>query len=249
MERARAALVALVAWAVGSVAAAQPAPCGAAPTAPSFRAPDWADELEGHAAPSESEARARVQRWEAAVRASRRDDPESGESLRQLAEAQRFVYRATDDRSVLEDAIRTYARVIRDYPQHPKTDLVLFRLAWGLEQMQQLDRARQVYHRLIRVYPSSPYVAVAYLSFAEHYWREGDLQAAQQFYQRAASMDAGSVGAYARYMEAWCHHRSGRPAQARSSVSAAREQLRESASATARALARAIERDACALAP
>jgi tetratricopeptide (TPR) repeat protein len=127
-------------------------------------------------------------------------------------------------------------------------DLILFRLAWGLDEMQQQQRARQVYHRLIRGHPRSPYVAESYVRFGDYYWRQGDLSAARQFYETAATMDAGDASAYARYMAAWCHHRLGDRAQARQSVNTARALLAQAASGTARALAAALERDACTLA-
>ncbi len=104
-----------------------------------------------------------------------------------------------------EEAIRTYARLVRDYPNYGRMDEVLFSLAFGLEEMRQYQRARQVYHRLIKGYPQSRFIPHAYLSFAEFYFGEGDMRAAQQFYNKVTEIppDRNPVYGYALYKQAW----------------------------------------------
>lgn len=104
-----------------------------------------------------------------------------------------------------QEAIRTYARLVRDYPNYRNMDQVLFSLAFGLEEMRQFERARQVYHRLIKGYPQSQYIPHAYLSFAEYYFGEGDMRAAQQFYNKVTEIppDRNPVYGYALYKQAW----------------------------------------------
>lgn len=104
-----------------------------------------------------------------------------------------------------EEAIRTYARLVRDYPNYGRMDEVLFSLAFGLEEMRQFQRARQVYHRLIKGFPQSRFIPHAYLSFAEYYFGEGDMQAAQQFYNKVTEIppDRNPVYGYALYKQAW----------------------------------------------
>lgn len=104
-----------------------------------------------------------------------------------------------------EDAIRTYARLVRDYPNYNRMDEVLFSLAFGLEEMRQFDRARQVYHRLIKGYPQSRFIPHAYLSFGEYYFGEGDMRAAQQFYSKVTEIpvERNPVYGYALYKQAW----------------------------------------------
>ncbi|MFK7992151.1 MAG: tetratricopeptide repeat protein [Sandaracinaceae bacterium] len=104
-----------------------------------------------------------------------------------------------------QEAIRTYARLVRDYPNYRDMDRVLFSLAFGLEEMRQFQRARQVYHRLIKGYPQSQYIPHAYLSFAEYYFGEGDMRAAQQFYSKVTEIPAerNPVYGYALYKQAW----------------------------------------------
>ncbi|HJL19194.1 MAG TPA: tetratricopeptide repeat protein [Sandaracinaceae bacterium LLY-WYZ-13_1] len=104
-----------------------------------------------------------------------------------------------------QEAIRTYARLVRDYPNYRDMDRVLFSLAFGLEEMRQFQRARQVYHRLIKGYPQSQYIPHAYLSFAEYYFGEGDMRAAQQFYSKVTEIppERNPVYGYALYKQAW----------------------------------------------
>lgn len=219
------------------------------PSAPTFEAPSWVDVRDGRATPSADESRARIARWESAIRVTRADDPAGGNALLQLAEAYRDLHRATQDPNALQESVRTYARLIRDFSQHEKMDLALYRLASVLQDMNQAQRARQVYHRLIAGYPSSAYVAFAYLDFAEHYFHERDFRAAQLFYARAAEQAQGVVQAYAWYMEAWSHHERAEVGPAARSLAAARAALPTAQTPVGRMLAAALERDRCALAP
>lgn len=104
-----------------------------------------------------------------------------------------------------QEAIRTYARLVRDFPNYRRMDEVLFSLAFGLEEARQFDRARQVYHRLIKGYPQSRFIPHAFLSFGEYYFGEGDMRAAQQFYNKVTEIpaDRNPVYGYALYKQAW----------------------------------------------
>jgi tetratricopeptide (TPR) repeat protein len=104
-----------------------------------------------------------------------------------------------------ESAIRTYARLVQDYPNYGRMDEVLFSLAFGLEEMRQFDRARQVYMRLIKGHPDSRFVPYAWLSFAEYYFGEGDMGAARQFYSKVLEYppEQNPVYGFALYKQAW----------------------------------------------
>lgn len=104
-----------------------------------------------------------------------------------------------------ENAIRTYARLVQDYPNYGRMDEVLFSLAFGLEEMRQFDRARQVYMRLIKGHPESRFVPYAWLSFAEYYFGEGDMGAARQFYSKVLEYPPAQnpVYGFALYKQAW----------------------------------------------
>ena len=123
--------------------------------------------------------------------------------VRQLQQRQRQMEEQLQN--FRQEAIRTYARLVRDYPNYRNMDQVLFSLAFGLEEMRQFQRARQVYHRLIKGFPQSRFIPHAYLSFAEYYFGEGDMRAAQQFYSKVTEIpaDRNPVYGYALYKQAW----------------------------------------------
>ncbi|MFN9808886.1 MAG: tetratricopeptide repeat protein [Deltaproteobacteria bacterium] len=104
-----------------------------------------------------------------------------------------------------ENAIRTYARLVQDYPSYGRMDEVLFSLAFGLEEMRQFERARQVYMRLIKGHPDSRFVPYAWLSFAEYYFSDGDMNAARQFYSKVLEypQEQNPVYGFALYKQAW----------------------------------------------
>lgn len=131
----------------------------------------------------------------------------NGNRVRQLLRSQNEAKQKLE--RYREDAIRTYARLVQNYPNFRDMDRVLFSLAFGLEEMRQFQRARQVYHRLIKNYPQSNYIPHAYLSFAEYYFGEGeDMRAAQQFYDRVTQIppERNPVYGYALYKQAWAFY-------------------------------------------
>lgn len=108
-------------------------------------------------------------------------------------------------RTARESATQTYARLIRDYPDFPRMDEVLFSLAFALEEARQFDRARDVYRRLIKAHPTSRFVPYAWLSFAEFYFGEGEMSAARQFYSKVLEFPPAQnpVYGFALYKQAW----------------------------------------------
>lgn len=111
-----------------------------------------------------------------------------------------------------EEAIRTYATIVKDHEDFARMDEVLFSLAFGLEELRQYDRARQVYKRMIKNFPQSRFVPHAYLSFAEVYFAgdpdngvEANMKAAMQFYNKVLEFPPAKnpVYGYAKYKSAW----------------------------------------------
>lgn len=125
------------------------------------------------------------------------------EQLQQLQRRRQEAHGHLDE--ARQAAIRTYARLVQNYPNYSRMDEVLFSLAFGLEEMRQFERARQVYFRLIKGFPESRFIPYAYLSFAEYYFGEGQMQEAQQFYTKVTEFppDRNPVYGYALYKQAW----------------------------------------------
>jgi tetratricopeptide (TPR) repeat protein len=109
---------------------------------------------------------------------------------------------------IRQEAIRTYAMLVNDHPDFRRMDEVLFALAFGLEQMGQMPKARQVYHRLIKDYPQSRFIPNAYLSFAEFFFNEGEMKPALQFYDKVTEFppDRNPVYGFALYKQGWAFY-------------------------------------------
>jgi tetratricopeptide (TPR) repeat protein len=107
-----------------------------------------------------------------------------------------------------QEGIRTYAMLVSDHPDFRRMDEVLFALAFGLEQMRQMPKARQVYHRLIKDYPQSRFIPHAYLSFAEFFFNEGEMTPALQFYTKVTEFppNRNPVYGYALYKQGWAFY-------------------------------------------
>lgn len=104
-----------------------------------------------------------------------------------------------------DSAIRAYARLVSEFPDHPTLDQVLFSLAYALGEGHHFEQARQVYLRLVRDFPASRFVPHAWLSFAEYYFEQSDMPAARTFYERVLEtpVESNPVYGYARYKLAW----------------------------------------------
>ncbi|QQR88827.1 MAG: tetratricopeptide repeat protein [Myxococcales bacterium] len=107
-----------------------------------------------------------------------------------------------------QEALRKYAILVKEHPDFPRMDEVLFSLGFGLEEMKQFDRAREVYHRLIKNFPKSRFIPNAYLSFAEYYFGESDMSAALKFYKKVNETppERNAVYGYALYKQAWAYY-------------------------------------------
>ena len=127
----------------------------------------------------------------------------NAQNCTQARGSQRTAQAALDESR--QQAIQTYAILVRDHPDYRRMDEVLFSLAFALDELQQRDRARQVYHRLIKGYPQSRFIPNAYLSFAEFFFQDGDMAAAQRFYEKVTEFppEQNRVYGYALYKTAW----------------------------------------------
>jgi len=69
-------------------------------------------------------------------------------------------------------AIDYYTIILRDYPNYPALDEVLYYLAYEYEQANDYKMARSVYYELINKRPDSKYIPNAYLAFGELFFNE-----------------------------------------------------------------------------
>lgn len=106
------------------------------------------------------------------------------------------------------DANATLAMLIRDHPQYPQLDRIMFSLAYGLERVGQTERAQQVYLALAERFPQSRYVPHAYLAFGEYFFNNNLMEDAQAAYQRVIDIgvENNAVYGYAVFKLAWVYY-------------------------------------------
>lgn len=170
----------------------------------------------------------------------------SAPQLFELAETLRDLSIAAQDDAASTEAIRVWATIIQDHPDHPRIDEVLFELAMALARGDQHERARQVFHRLISRHPQSDRVPRAYLAFAVHYLGERDAEAAASFLERATSLlgtPRGIMTLYLQYLELTLTAIQG--GDGTRSIAALRDRARADPSPESAAIAAAIEADWC----
>jgi TolA-binding protein len=109
-----------------------------------------------------------------------------------------------------KQALSNYAVVLKDYPEYPRLDEVLYIMAYNEYQAGKNKEAVQNYSKLIRQYPSSDYVADSYLALGEHYFAANKLPQATKAYGKAYDValerEKPSVYRYAQYKLAWCDY-------------------------------------------
>ncbi len=102
----------------------------------------------------------------------RRDDlkkaknPAAGQAQSQVDASDKVA------KSARKSAIRYYTVVVKDYPNYPALDEVLYYLAYEYEQAGDNKNARRVYLDLINSRPKSKYIPNAYLAFGELFFNE-----------------------------------------------------------------------------
>ncbi|RYZ61321.1 MAG: tetratricopeptide repeat protein, partial [Proteobacteria bacterium] len=87
----------------------------------------------------------------------------------QAAGQQQTQVNASDQvaKNARKNAIKYYTLVVKDYPNYPALDEVLYYLAYEYEQAGDNKNARRVYLDLINSRPKSKYIPNAYLAFGE----------------------------------------------------------------------------------
>lgn len=99
----------------------------------------------------------------------------------------------------------TLAMLIRDHPNYPQLDRIMFSLAYGLDRVGQTERAQQVYLALAERFPTSRYVPHAFLAFGEYFFNNNMMDDAQAAYERvlAFGQENNAVYGYAIFKLAW----------------------------------------------
>ncbi len=109
-----------------------------------------------------------------------------------------------------KQALDNYAYVLKNFPDYPRLDEVLYIMAYNEYQAGKKDPAIKNYSKLIRQYPNSEYVPDSYLALGEHYFGANKLPKATKAYTKAykTGKQAKKPGTYryALYKLAWCDY-------------------------------------------
>lgn len=109
-----------------------------------------------------------------------------------------------------KQALKNYKVVLKDYPEYPRLDEVLYIMAYNEYQAGKKKAGIKNYSKLIRQFPNSEYVADSYLALGEHYFTANDLSRATKAYTKAydkgREINKPITYRYAEYKLAWCDY-------------------------------------------
>ncbi|TSC21502.1 tetratricopeptide repeat protein [Corallococcus sp. Z5C101001] len=107
------------------------------------------------------------------------------------------------------ETMRIYEDILRDYPQYPARDEVLFSLGYNLYELNRREDAVARYEELIRDFPKSQFVPDAYIQLGNHYFENNKLAPAKVNYEKARDSGVPKIYAYATYKLSWCDFNAG----------------------------------------
>jgi cellulose synthase operon protein C len=109
-------------------------------------------------------------------------------------------------------AIKIYQEVVRDYPDAPNRDEVMFYLAQSMWDLQRYKEALAVYKELIATYEKkkSKYIPDSYLAFGEYYFDQSNkdpdmLEKSLMAYKKVAEFEESDIYPYALYKQGWVY--------------------------------------------
>jgi tetratricopeptide (TPR) repeat protein len=107
------------------------------------------------------------------------------------------------------DTMRQYEAILRDFPRYPRTDEVLFSLAYNLHETGKQSEAVKRYNELIKRFPKSQFVPDAYVQLGDHWFEQNNLAKAKANFEKAFESDVPKIHSYALYKLAWCDYNAG----------------------------------------
>lgn len=108
-----------------------------------------------------------------------------------------------------KQALDIYEKIIKEYPDYPRKDEVLFVLGYNLYEMGKKNEGVKYYWELIKKYPNSKYAPDAYLSLGEHFFNNNEVFKAIQAYEKALTFNDPKITVVALYKLAWCDYNLG----------------------------------------
>jgi TolA-binding protein len=112
-------------------------------------------------------------------------------------------------------AMELYDRILENYPDYPRYDLVLYMKAFALLERKEKGRALKLYRRIIDEFPESKFVPDAHFALAEAaFTGRYDYRAALKQYEKVLDYPESELADLALFKSAWCLWRLGRDKQA-----------------------------------
>ncbi|MEW5847311.1 MAG: tetratricopeptide repeat protein [Myxococcota bacterium] len=112
---------------------------------------------------------------------------------------------APEARLLKDQAIRTYRRILQEFPDYPDNDKIRFFVGHELRELGEFEAMIREYQLLVEQYPDSDFRWEAYLVLGDYYFDKADLDNAELYYKKIVNSPETYVHNLARYKLAWCH--------------------------------------------
>ncbi len=130
-------------------------------------------------------------------------DPEN-EALRKKVDAGKKALRG-EEKKWRAKAIEQYKVIVKEHPDYPGLDKVLFYLGASLWDLERFKEALKTYKEMVSTYPGSEHVPDVYLAFGEYYFDTAKLEKSLMAYKKVAEYTESPVYSYALYKQGWCY--------------------------------------------
>ncbi|MBI5495914.1 MAG: tetratricopeptide repeat protein [Deltaproteobacteria bacterium] len=112
---------------------------------------------------------------------------------------------APEARLLKDQAIQTYRRILREFPDYPDNDKIRFYIAHELRELGEFEQMIKEYQLLVEQYPESDLRVEAWLVLGDYYFDKADLDQAEVYYRKIIDSPESYVHNLARYKLAWAH--------------------------------------------
>jgi TolA-binding protein len=112
---------------------------------------------------------------------------------------------APEARLLKDQAIRTYKRILAEFPDYSENDKIRFYIAHEYRELGEFDQMIKEYQLLVEQFPNSELRGDAWLVLGDYYFDKGDLDNAELYYSKVVNSPESYVHNIARYKLAWTY--------------------------------------------
>jgi tetratricopeptide (TPR) repeat protein len=124
------------------------------------------------------------------------------------------VLDTTEALASLDRARGIYKDLLKQYPQHPRRDEMLFFLAQSSIDRGLNDEAMQYYKILLSEFPESRFSPDALVQLGDNYFDKNQWEQAETYYDEVMKRNFTPLLNYVHWRKGWCAYNTGRNAQA-----------------------------------